>query len=157
MINEPLDEKHAITIYRPIQYTHSLKAENNVLTLLDIKIKTGRYHQIRRHLNDIASSPIVGDKAYDCVNSENSKALRGHGIFLCCTNVTFAHPFYNLLDDERHKKDVVLKYQENRKFKDTSLFLDENGVVRGNCCIDLPEKFYKFLEHEEARYDKFNN
>ena len=50
------DGKLAITEYQKL-------AENKKLTLLKIKIKTGRKHQIRVSLSD-NGNPIVGDKKY---------------------------------------------------------------------------------------------
>ncbi len=50
LIDHPLDEKHAITIWRSLTYAKSLKAEDNYLTLVELKPKTGRYHQLRRHM-----------------------------------------------------------------------------------------------------------
>lgn len=50
LIDHTLDEKHAITIWRSLKYAKSLKAEDNYVTLVELKPKTGRYHQLRRHM-----------------------------------------------------------------------------------------------------------
>lgn len=50
LIDEPLDEKSAVTIWRPLQYVKSLKANQKYCTLVELKPKTGRYHQLRRHM-----------------------------------------------------------------------------------------------------------
>ena len=50
LIDFPLDEKSAITVWRPICYRNSLKAKDGTLTLVELKPKTGRYHQLRRHM-----------------------------------------------------------------------------------------------------------
>ena len=50
IIDEPLDEKSAVTIWRPLKYVKSLKANQNYCTLVELKPKTGRYHQLRRHM-----------------------------------------------------------------------------------------------------------
>lgn len=50
LIDYALDEKHAITAWRPLQYSKSLKAKDQTLTLVELKPKTGRYHQLRRHM-----------------------------------------------------------------------------------------------------------
>ena len=50
LIDFPLDEKSAITVWRPIDYGKSLKAKDGTLTLVELKPKTGRYHQLRRHM-----------------------------------------------------------------------------------------------------------
>lgn len=46
LIDFPLDGKHAITLWRPIQYAKSLKADQGYLTMVELKPKTGRYHQV---------------------------------------------------------------------------------------------------------------
>lgn len=50
LIDYPLDEKSAMTIWRPMRYAKSLKANQNYCTLVELKPKTGRYHQLRRHM-----------------------------------------------------------------------------------------------------------
>lgn len=50
LIDEPLDEKSAVTIWRALRYSKSLKANQNYLTLVELKPKTGRFHQLRRHM-----------------------------------------------------------------------------------------------------------
>ena len=42
--------KSAVTVWRPLRYVKSLKANDGVLTLVELKPKTGRYHQLRRHM-----------------------------------------------------------------------------------------------------------
>ena len=43
LIDHPLDEKSAVTIWRAIKYSKSLKANDNYLTLVELKPKTGRF------------------------------------------------------------------------------------------------------------------
>lgn len=50
LIDFPLDEKHAVTVWRTLQYSRSLKGMDNYVTLVELKPKTGRYHQLRRHM-----------------------------------------------------------------------------------------------------------
>lgn len=57
-LNEPLDGKTATTHIQIIGHNPDLNH-----TLLNIRIDTGRKHQIRRHLSDIGH-PIVGDRLY---------------------------------------------------------------------------------------------
>ena len=50
LIDYPLDDKHAITAWRAIRYAKSIKANDGYVTLVELKPRTGRYHQLRRHL-----------------------------------------------------------------------------------------------------------
>merc|ERR1712127_812887 len=50
LIDFTLDGKHAITVWRTLQYAKSLKADQGYLTMIELKPKTGRYHQLRRHM-----------------------------------------------------------------------------------------------------------
>lgn len=67
MINTPLDGKEALTMY-------SLSHTDGGTSFLNIEITTGRYHQIRRHLDSIFH-PIVGDPKYGEGN-KNSDGLK---------------------------------------------------------------------------------
>ena len=53
----PVSGKRALTLWEKREEI------GNILTLLDVKLKTGRTHQIRVHLSHIGH-PIVGDKVY---------------------------------------------------------------------------------------------
>lgn len=66
-INQPLDEKSAITNIKKITATDNK-------TLLDIHIETGRKHQIRRHLSN-AGYPIIGDRIYGAAASSGLQLL----------------------------------------------------------------------------------
>lgn len=66
-IKNSLDGKEAITFYRV------LETDNN-FSKLEIKIKTGRFHQIRRHLDQIGH-PLIGDPEYGRGN-KNSDGIK---------------------------------------------------------------------------------
>jgi tRNA pseudouridine32 synthase/23S rRNA pseudouridine746 synthase len=51
-------------------------------------IKTGRYHQIRRHFNMI-SHPVIGDPKYDRGNKNIE------GMKLSAVSINFSCPFIN--------------------------------------------------------------
>ncbi len=74
--------KLAITEYEKI-------SENNKLTLLKIKLKTGRKNQIRVQLNDNGNS-IVGDKKYGNIKFDPLRRLCLHANYL-----DFIHPVTN--------------------------------------------------------------
>ena len=82
LIDYDLEGKSAITLWRATQFSKSLKAMNQTLTSVDLKLKTGRKHQLRRHLAWVQNRPIVGDKTYDN-ETVTSISLRGNGLFLC--------------------------------------------------------------------------
>ncbi len=74
--------KLAITEYEKVM-------ENKRLTLLKIKLKTGRKNQIRVQFNDIGN-PIVGDKKYGDIKFDPLRRLCLHANYL-----EFIHPVTN--------------------------------------------------------------
>lgn len=80
--NDAKNGKLAITSYEKIK-------ENNRLTLLKIRIRTGRKNQIRVQLNDNGNS-IVGDKKYGSIKFDPLRRLCLHANYLEIT-----HPITN--------------------------------------------------------------
>ena len=78
--------KEALTSYEKLM-------ENQGLTLLLIKIQTGRMHQIRVHLSSIGH-PIYGDTLYS--SSRNFKPDR---LFLHASRINFEHPLQKKILD----------------------------------------------------------
>lgn len=68
--------KEAILDYKVIE-------EKNNLSLIDISLITGRYHQIRIQFSHIGH-PLLGDSLYTNKNENNIK--------LMCYSLTFTHP-----------------------------------------------------------------
>lgn len=82
-LDTPLDGKESlswVTTLGTIQGT-TLAAENP-RSLLDIRIETGRKHQIRRHLAGIGHS-IVGDRLYGTANGQPLQLLAYRLSFTC--------------------------------------------------------------------------
>jgi len=76
-LNASLDGKHAITHIRPLA-----KDTDRQQTLLDVRIETGRKHQIRRHLATWGHA-IVGDKLYGSANQQPLQLLAYRLQFIC--------------------------------------------------------------------------
>lgn len=76
LIDDPLDEKSAVTIWRALRYSKSLKANENYLTLVELKPKTGRFHQLRRHM---VSAFLERHTCYSITPSD-SLLLKGMGL-----------------------------------------------------------------------------
>lgn len=85
-INSPIDNKESFTEYQVLQ---SVKSERfNFLNLVKLTPKTGRKHQLRKHLLKI-KNPILGDKEHFI----DGKILNGKGLFLHAATLEFVHPF----------------------------------------------------------------
>lgn len=74
------DGKEAITHFKVLQ-------RFNKYTLLEVKIDTGRTHQIRVHLSEIGY-PVVGDEVYS--NGKNEFGIKGQ--LLHAKSLDFKHP-----------------------------------------------------------------
>ncbi|MBF0397728.1 MAG: RluA family pseudouridine synthase [Desulfobacterales bacterium] len=88
-INLPLDGKEAITEFKVIHYDFDKNS-----SIIDITIKTGRFHQIRRHF-DMIGCPVIGDPKY----GKGNKSLEG--IMLKAIGLKFLCPFL--------RKDVIIE------------------------------------------------
>lgn len=101
-IDTPIDGKNAVTSFEVIQSVESSRFD--FLNLVKLHPKTGRKHQLRNHLFTIGN-PILGDKEYFLEN----KILKGKGLFLHASTLTFTHPF--------SKKNITLTKELPKKFK----------------------------------------
>ena len=70
---------------KAILFYHVLE-ENEKTTLIEISLKTGRYHQIRAQFSHMGH-PILGDKKYG-----SSHNWQNEGIALCHTQMRLVHP-----------------------------------------------------------------
>lgn len=87
-IETPVDHKTAKTSYRVLEIVKSERF--GCLNLLEIKIETGRRHQIRIHLAK-NGNPVLGDQAYGV----EGKILKGKGLYLHSISLKFTHPTSN--------------------------------------------------------------
>jgi len=85
-IDSAIDEKNALTEFEKIASVTSERF--GFLNLVKLQPKTGRKHQIRKHLFAIGN-PILGDKEYFL----DHKILNGKGLFLHAASLEFIHPF----------------------------------------------------------------
>lgn len=85
IINSKIDNKEAITQYLVIKSVNS--ARFGILNLVLVTPKTGRKHQIRKHLFTI-NHPILGDKKYFLEGLLHT----GKGMYLHAENISFTHP-----------------------------------------------------------------
>lgn len=157
LIDYTLDEKHAITIWRALQYAQSLRADQGILTMVELKPKTGRFHQLRRHLAWVCDRPIIGDKTYDNA-SESALHFRAKGLYLCSNQVILEHPFYNTeigrkVWDEMTARNINEVREEDSNFiGNTTVRLSEDGsTVEVHASIETPLKFKNLLRWEEDR------
>jgi 23S rRNA pseudouridine1911/1915/1917 synthase len=84
--------KHAITEYR-VSKCWRVRNSSAFFSLLDVRLLTGRSHQIRVHLASIAS-PIVGDPIYSRQSNKQrvlTEESRTH-LMLASTQLAFDHP-----------------------------------------------------------------
>jgi tRNA pseudouridine32 synthase / 23S rRNA pseudouridine746 synthase len=81
-LSEPLDGKEAITVL-----TVTARSPESNSTTIDIQLKTGRFHQIRRHLNR-TGHPVIGDPKYGLKGKTSASPLQ-----LCAYSLRFKCPF----------------------------------------------------------------
>ena len=86
IINSLVDDKNALTEFEVLKSVVSERFE--FLNLVKLMPKTGRRHQLRKHLLAI-ENPILGDKEYFL----EDKILNGKGLFLHAASLEFTHPF----------------------------------------------------------------
>ena len=81
----PVDDKEAVSKYEVLQTVVSDRFE--YLNLVKLEPKTGRRHQLRKHLL-VLGNPILGDTDYALENL----SLKGKGLYLHASMLKFVHP-----------------------------------------------------------------
>lgn len=84
-ITADIDEKASQSDYRVIESVISERF--GTLNLVELTPKTGRRHQLRKHLAGMGN-PILGDKTY----GKEGLILFGKGMYLHAYSIRFAHP-----------------------------------------------------------------
>lgn len=102
IINLKVDNKNASTQFKVLKSVVSKRF--GYLNLVELRPKTGRKHQLRKHLSGI-SHQILGDKLY---GKEDLK-LKGKGLYLQASILEFKHPFT--------KEKISVNKESPKKFK----------------------------------------
>jgi 23S rRNA-/tRNA-specific pseudouridylate synthase len=147
LIDSNLDDKNAVTVWRAVKYVPSLHANDGYLTLVELKPKTGRYHQLRRHLAWNCKRPIVGDAEYDG-GRPDARKFRNRGLFLCAARLTHEHPHYNSVEGRSEWNNL----EDGEKYAGGMLWLSAaTNKVMVSASVELPDKFHNLLAREEER------
>ncbi|MBO0589913.1 RluA family pseudouridine synthase [Cellulophaga sp. E16_2] len=101
-ISTTIDDKPSYSMYTVI--TSAPSKRFGTLNLVQLDPKTGRRHQLRKHLSSIGN-PILGDKEYGTA----SLILNGKGMYLHAYSLQFVHPFT--------KKEIILRDDFPERFK----------------------------------------
>lgn len=88
IITSLIDDKKAETLYKVIKTVTSKRF--TFLNLVKLTPKTGRRHQLRKHLFSLGN-PILGDATY----FKEDLILKGKGMYLHASSLKFKHPFLN--------------------------------------------------------------
>lgn len=88
VIKSTVDDKPSESHYKRLDSVPSKRFGQ--LNLLELRPRTGRRHQLRKHMAGIGS-PILGDALY----GKKDLILKGKGLFLHASSLTFTHPFTN--------------------------------------------------------------
>lgn len=133
-----LNDKEAVTIWRKLESFNSSKARDQCVTLVELKPKTGRFHQLRRQMADL-NSPIIGDTTY---GTPLDNLRWGRGLMLCSNKVTLQHPYFNTEEGRIEWEQL----DHETKYKSGMLGMcEDNDSVLVNVSIDLPKKFHRVL------------
>ena len=145
-INVPVAGKEAVTYWKVLSYSKSLKAEQGFLTFVEFRPKTGRFHQLRFHTSKVLGCPIIGDTENDG-GTESALKFREKGMFLSATEIVIPHPTLKSMPEN----------YEWSSTSDSSTVHFEDGVCEDDRQLMLtvkmqpPEKFMKLLAHEAKR------
>ena len=99
----PIDEKEAVSNFEVVESLSSKRFE--YLNLVRLSPKTGRRHQLRKHLFTMGN-PILGDATY----YKEGLLLKGKGLYLHAFSLKFVHPITNEI--MYFEKELPLKFQK---------------------------------------------
>lgn len=85
------DAKEAVLEYKVLE-TKKVLEDTVPISLVEIHLQTGRFHQIRAQFSNV-DHPLIGDRRYFNENSSKlSQELSVKNVALCATSLTFKHP-----------------------------------------------------------------
>lgn len=84
-VSLPVDGKEALSLFRVLR-------RSELASLLEVRILTGRKHQIRVHLSEIGH-PVVGEKVYRRGKVSEEVIRRIPRAMIHCEELSFEHPF----------------------------------------------------------------
>ena len=84
-VDLPVEGRQAHTDYRAIEIVRSITV--GWITRVSVWPKTGRKHQIRRHLSSLGHA-VLGDERYP----SHEQILKGQGLFLAAVGLKLPHP-----------------------------------------------------------------
>ena len=183
-----LDNKRARTRWRvlgsqncsvPIRYHNDNGEKNDTIianinvpiSIIEMKPKTGRYHQLRRTMAWLYNTPIVGDSVYstnfieenflpdnaEVVEQQQVRDYRA-SLMLCSNEIDVAHPYFNTAAGRLEWKNANKISQAAAKTDNDlstsssySLYESKDGDVRVTAAIQLPKKFTKFIDMMERK------
>lgn len=102
IIRTAIDDKEAHTDYEVLKTVASPRFE--YLNLVKLNPKTGRRHQLRKHLY-MMGNPILGDATYHLPGL----LLKGKGLYLHAGAIEFVHPF--------SEKTTIIRKEVPEKFR----------------------------------------
>jgi len=86
IVDSEIDEKASKSEFKLLQTVTSERF--GYLNLVELSPKTGRRHQLRKHMAEI-ENPILGDREY----GTEGLILSGKGLYLHSVSLSFIHPF----------------------------------------------------------------
>ncbi len=92
-VDSDIDGRHAISYFTFIKYD----AQNN-RSLVDVRIDTGRKHQIRQH-SALLGFPVIGDRMYGNQNDKEDLQLMAYSLAFTCPYTHHNHQF-NLIEEK---------------------------------------------------------
>ena len=154
LISSELNGKTATTLWRVVSThpSHDFGTQDgsSVLSIVELKPKTGRYHQLRRQMSWLYHTPILGDVIYGNGGLQQNSGRYHRGLMLCSNHIVLQHHDYNTPD----------RYQEWKSLQDTinsnggsRLFEDLDGEVWIEASVPIPDKFHKLLENQARRVE----